>query len=122
MATLTNSYHNCDLINLGYGQGGRGPYVVRQEASPPGSMTLQQDRFLLRKDGTWVLNLAVFILSEKDKEQFLFENSGEAVKLLSDLVGDPVVDMSLPEGSSAEKLQAAAQTTLTGIWGKINRG
>jgi hypothetical protein len=119
MATLTNSYHSCEMINLGYGPGGRGPFIVRQEGSPPGSMSLQQDRFLLRKDGTWVLNLAVFALSEKEKEDFLYENSGECVKLVSSLSGDPVVDTSLPEGTSIEKLSAAAQTTITGIWGKI---
>lgn len=121
MATLTNSYHNCEMINLGSGPGGRGPFIVRQEASAPGSTTLQQDRFLLRKDGTWVLNIAVFALSEKDKEQFMFTSSGDATKLLSELQGDPVFDISLPEGTSVEKLKAAAQTTLTGIWGKINR-
>lgn len=121
MATLTNSYHNCEILNLGYGPGGRGPFIVRQEASAPGSMTLQQDRFLLRKDGTWVLNIAVFALSEKEKEDFLYENTGVIVALLSELVGDPVVDTSLPEGTSLEQLKATAQTTFTGLWGKIGR-
>ena len=54
MAALTNSYHNCELLNLGHGPNGRGPFVIRQEGTPPGSMTFQPDRFLLRKDGTWV--------------------------------------------------------------------
>ncbi|WP_050028739.1 hypothetical protein [Verrucomicrobium sp. BvORR034] len=121
MATLTNSYHNCEILNLGYGPGGRGPFIVRQEASAPGSMTLQLDRFLLRKDGTWVLNLAVFALTEKEKEDFLYENTGAVVALLSELAGDPLVDTSLPEGTSIEKLKAAAQSTITGLWGKISR-
>lgn len=121
MATLTNSYHNCEILNLGYGPGGRGPFIVRQEASAPGSMTLQLDRFLLRKDGTWVLNLAVFALTEKEKEDFLYENTGVVVALLSELAGDPLVDTSLPEGTSIEKLKAAAQSTITGLWGKISR-
>lgn len=122
MPTLSNSYHQVQLLNLGYGPGGRGPFIVRQVASAPGSMTMEQERFLLRKDGTWVINIAVYALSEKDKEQFLYDTSGEAVTLLSGLVGDPVVDTSLPEGASVEQLKAAAQTTLTGIWGKISRG
>lgn len=122
MPTLSNSYHQVQLLNLGYAPGGRGPFIVRQEASPPGSMTMEQVRFLLRKDGTWVHNLAVFALSEKEKEQFLYSTSGEAVAMLNGLVGDPVVDTSLPEGTSVEQLKAAAQSTLTGIWGKISRG
>ena len=119
MPTLTNHFRSCDLLNLGYGPGGRGPFVVRQEGSAPGSMTLRQERFLLRKDGTWVINLAVFALSEKDKEQFLFATSAEAMTLLGELSGIPVVDDTLPSDRSPEDLAAAAETTLTGIWGRV---
>jgi hypothetical protein len=119
MAALTNDYQNCELLNLKYGSGGRGPFVVRQEGTPPGSVTFQPERFLLKKDGTWVINLAVFPLSEKDKEQFLFENAAEAMQLLAELRGDPLVDARLPSGTSVEQLKAAAQSTLTGIWARM---
>jgi hypothetical protein len=121
MAALTNNYNHCQLLNLGYGPKGRGPFVVRQQGSAPGSMTFSDETFLLRKDGAWVINLAVFALPEKDKEQFIYQTSGEAMQLMSDLVGEPVVEAGLPKGTSVEQLKAAAQTTLTGIWGKIRQ-
>jgi hypothetical protein len=119
MATLTNNYQSCELLNLKYGSGGRGPFIIRQEGTPPGSITLQSERFLLRKDGTWVINLAVFPLSEKDKEQFLFENASEAVQLLEELRGEPMVEAALPSGTSVEQLKAAAQSTITGLWARM---
>jgi hypothetical protein len=119
MATLTNNFRHCELLNLGYGPRGRGPFVVRQDGSAPGSMTLRQDRFLLRKDGTWVLNLAVFVLSEKEKEDFLYATSADIVKLLDELTGPPVVEEGLPPDKSVGELTAAAEATLTGIWGRI---
>lgn len=119
MATLTNNYQNCELLNLKYGSGGRGPFIVRQEGTPPNSVTFQSERFLLRKDGVWVINLAVFPLSEKDKEQFLFESSAEAMQLLAELRGDPIVEAALPAGTSVEQLKAAAQSTISGIWARM---
>lgn len=119
MATISNNYQNCELLNLAYGSGGRGPFILRQEGTPPGSMTFQPERFLLRKDGTWVVNLAVFPLSEKDKEQFLFESAAEAMQLLEELRGEPMVESALPAGTSAEQLKAAAQSTLSGIWARM---
>ena len=119
MAALTNSYHNCELLNLGHGPNGRGPFIIRQEGTPPGSMIFQPDRFLLRKDGAWVLNLAVFALPEKDKQQFLFTTSAEAMVLLDSLSGEPVVEAALPPGKSVEELKTAAQSTITGLWGRM---
>jgi hypothetical protein len=119
MATISNDYQRCELLNLGYGPNGRGPFIVRQDGSPPGSMTFENDRFLLRKDGTWVINLNVFALAEKEKEDFLFESSGAALSVLNALAGEPIVQSKLPEGKSKEELKAAAQNTATGIWGRI---
>jgi hypothetical protein len=119
MPTLTNNFARCEMLNLGYGPGGRGPFVVRQDGSAPGSMTLKQDRFLLRKDGTWVLSLAVYALPESEKEQFLYSTTADVIKMLDGLGGTPVVDDSLPAGRSLEELGAAAEATLSGIWGRI---
>lgn len=119
MATITNNYQNCELLNLKFGPGGRGPFIVRQEGTPPGSMTFQNENFLLRKDGTWVINLAVFPLSEKDKEQFLFDSSAEAMQLLEELRGEPMVEAALPSGISVEQLKAAAHSSITGLWARM---
>ncbi len=119
MAALTNSHHNCELLNLGHGPKGRGPFIVRQEGTPPRSTTFQPDRYLLRKYGTWVLNLAVFALADKDKDQFLYSTSAEAMMLLDSLIGEPLVEASLPPGKSVEELKAAAQKTISGLWCSI---
>jgi hypothetical protein len=119
MATLTNSYQHCELLNLGYGPKGRGPFIVRQTGTPSGSNTFEADAFLLRRDGTWVLNLAVFALSEKDKEKFFYQTAAEVMQTLESLTGEPIVQAGIPEGRSREELKAAAQSTLTGLWGRI---
>lgn len=120
MGKISNHYEKCQLLNLGYGPKGRGPFVIRQDAYLPASESLKEDRFLLRKDGTWVLNLAVFALPEKEKEQFLYENTAEAVKMLQELPGVPVVEDGLPEGKSRAELARAAESTISGIWGRIS--
>lgn len=122
MPTLTNSYDNCQLLNVGDGPQGRGPFIIRQQGSAPGSMTLDQNRYFLRKDGTWVLSLAVYILSEAEQEiNFLYSTSADAMKQLSSLTGDPVVDDTLPPDKSAEELIRAAEKTIVGLWGHLNR-
>jgi len=118
MPKLSNDYKQCTLLNLGYGSGGRGPYVIRQDAYPPGSVSFRDERFLLRKDGTWVLSLAVYALPEDGKEKFLFDKSAEAIELLGHL-GELVVEDSLPPNKSVKELQAAAESTITGIWSRI---
>jgi hypothetical protein len=119
MATLTNSFHQCELLNLGYGPNGRGPFVVRQTGTAPGSVTLEHDTFLLRRDGTWVINLAVFPLPEKEQDQFLYQTSAEVMQVLDGLQGDPIVQTGLPAGKSREELKRAATSTITGLWGRI---
>ena len=72
MRILTNDYKDCELLNLGTNKSGHGPYVIRQDGVPPGSLSSQEDRFLLRKDGTWVLNITAFTLPERSKSSSLF--------------------------------------------------
>ncbi len=121
MSKLSNRYQKCKMLNLGYGPQGRGPFVIRQDGHVPDSITLREERFLLRKDGTWVLNLAVFAMPEKDREQFLYDTSAEVLELLSRLTGEPVIEADLPPGKSVEELRAAAENTITGLWGRIRQ-
>ena len=111
MATITNDYTRCELLNLGSAPNGRGPFIIRQTGSPPDSMTLQQDPYLLRKDGVWVINLAVFSLSEEDQSKFLYSNSVEAITALNNLLGKPLVESHLPVGVTREQALAGAETT-----------
>jgi hypothetical protein len=111
MPTITNNYHRCEMLNLGSAPGGRGPFAIRQEGSPPGSMTMKQDLFLLRHDGVWVLNLAVFSLSEAEQQRFLYATAVDVMKALENLRGDPVVEDKMPEGVSKSDLLAGAEST-----------
>jgi hypothetical protein len=119
MRNLTNDYNDCELVNLGYNRDGRGPYILRQDGVPPDSLTPQEDRFWLRKDLTWVINLTVFTLPEKEQEQFLFKDAAELSATLEKLAGKPVVENALPPGKSRAELLAAVETTGTRLWTKI---
>ena len=116
MRILTNAYQDCELLNLGFNKNGRGPYVIRQDGIPPGS---QEDRFLLRKDGTWVLNITVYTLSEKEQEQFIFQDAAELYATVEKLYGKPVVEAALPPGKSRAELLAAINTTISKVWSRM---
>ncbi|WP_075090111.1 hypothetical protein [Verrucomicrobium spinosum] len=69
-----------------------------------------------------VLSLAVYVLSDAEQEEhYLYPTSADATTLLSSLAGDPVVDDTLPPDKSAEELILAAQKTISGLWGHLNR-
>ena len=120
MRTLTNNLADCTLLNLETGKLGRGPYVVRQDGVAPDSTDLKVYRFLLRKDGTWVNNLAVFVLPEAEQEaQFTFETITEVYALANALGGRPRVEAALPEGKSHAELLAAAESTTSRVWRRI---
>jgi hypothetical protein len=121
MPVLTNFADHCDLLNLGFAPGGKGPYAVRQTGAAPGSMTLQQDSFLLRKDGAWVINLTVFSLPEKEiRDQFLFGDVSELITMLDGLSGKPlVVEDKIPADKSREEILAALKTAAAGLISRI---
>jgi hypothetical protein len=121
MSALANDYTRCELINLGYDSDGRGPYVIRQEGYPPNSMVFEVDRYYLRRDGTWLINLAVFALPEKEKEDFVYETVEAVIVLLEGLTGEPAVEYRLPEGKSIAELRAAAESHFTGLRGRIHQ-
>ena len=111
MPAISNDYTRCQMLNLASAPGGRGPFVIRQEGSPPDSTSLQQDSFLLRNDGVWVLNLTVFFLREEEQQRFIYPTSVEVLKALENLHGDAVVEAKLPEDASKAELLAAAGKT-----------
>jgi len=119
MRILTNDYNDCELPNLGTNKNGHGPYVIRQDGVPPGSSGSQEDRFLLRKDGTWVLNVTAFTLPEKEQEQFVFEKCRRIICKGSRTWREPVVEDALPPGKSRAELDAAIETTISRVWSQI---
>ena len=119
MRTLTNNYQDCELLNLGYNSDGRGPYILRQNGVPPNSVTPHEYRFLLRKDLTWVLNLIVFALPEKELENFIYKDVAELYVAVEELGGTPVVEDALPPGKSHAELSAAIEITTSKLWSRI---
>ena len=116
MRVMTNDYRDFELLNLGYQPDGRGPYVVQQEGYPPASVTNEADRFLLRKDGVWVLNLAVFALPEEEQAQFIFDEIAEVFATVDRLVGIPVVEDRLPVDKTPGQLLASLQSSQDRLW------
>ena len=120
MQILTNACKDCVLLNLGTNKSGHGPYVIRQDGVPPGSSSSEEGRFLLRKDGTWVLNITAFTLPEKEQEQqFIFQNPAELYATVQELGGNPVVEDKLPPGKSRVELNAAIETTISRVLSQV---
>lgn len=121
MPVLTNYTDHCNLLNLGSAPGGKGPYALRQSGYPPGSMNLQEDPYFLRKDGVWVLNIAMFTLPEKEiREKFLFQDITELLKAIDEVAAKPVVaESKLPAGKSRSEILAALQTAASTLISKI---
>jgi hypothetical protein len=119
MPSITNDYTRCEMLNLASAPGGRGPFVIRQHGSAPDSMTLQQEVFLLRNDGVWVLNFSVFALTEDGQKSFMYDSAAQVVQALEMLQGDPVVEGKLPEGVSREELLAGAERTASRLLGAL---
>ena len=106
MNTLTNDSRDFLLVNLGFAPNGRGPYSIRQDGVPPGSLLQQSDRYFLRKDGTWVLNFVLY-LDESKVPEFLYDSVAEAHDCILSLTGKPTVDDKLPEGKTKDDVMRA---------------
>lgn len=107
MAALSNDPARCEVMNLGWAHGGHGPYLVRQEGYEPGSSTFKPQRFILQKDGRWLLNLTFVMLPEAEQEAQLFHSLTEVLKLLDELSSMPVrASADLPASASAEEILA----------------
>jgi hypothetical protein len=105
MPVLTNDPACCEVMNLGWAHGGHGPYLVRQEGYAPGSTDFHPQRFILQKDGRWLINLAFVMLPEVAQEKQLFQSQTEVLLFLDELSGKPVVaDAQWPSGMKSEEI------------------
>ena len=107
MPALSNDPARSEVMNLAWGPNRHGPYLVRQEGYEPGSSTFKMQRFILQKDGRWLLNLAFVMLPEAEQEAQLFHSLTEVLKLLDELGSKPVrASADLPAGANAEEILA----------------
>jgi hypothetical protein len=81
---------------------------VRQEGYEPGSSTFKMQRFILQKDGRWLLNLAFVMLPEAEQEaQLVSQPHGGAANCFDELSSKPVrASADLPAGANAEEILA----------------
>ena len=107
MSALSNDPARCEVMNLGYGPQGHGPYLVRQEGYEPGRSTFKPQRFILQKDGRWLLNLAFVMLPEAEQEAQLFHHLSDVLVLFERLAALPVkADATLPVGTNPDEILA----------------
>jgi hypothetical protein len=113
MPALSNDPARCEVMNLAWGPNGHGPYLVRQEGYEPGSSTFKAQRFILQKDGRWLMNLAFVMLPEAEQEAQLFHSLTDVARFLDAMTATPMrADTKLPEEvSEAEILQHFEQCT-----------
>ena len=104
MKKLTNSYRDMEMINLSWGPGGKGPYLVRQLAYAPSDQTFTDQPFILQNDGTWILSYHLACLPEAEQESRLFPSIEEMTAVIDEIGSkDPVVIDCLPEGVTNEE-------------------
>ncbi|WP_395716511.1 hypothetical protein [Prosthecobacter sp.] len=107
MPALSNDAARCEVMNLAWAPGGHGPYLVRQEGYLPDSTDFRPQRFLLQKDGRWLLNLAFVMLPEAEQEAQLFHSLTDVLVLLDQIAGQPArVDATLPPETNADEVMA----------------
>ncbi len=107
MSALTNEPDRCEVMNLGWGPKGHGPCLVRQEGYVPGGNDLRSQRFILQKDGRWLLNLAFVLLPEAEQERQLFQTLTVVLLCLDELSGRLVrADAALSPGISEAEILA----------------
>ena len=107
MAALSNDPARCEVMNLAWGPNGHGPYLVRQEGYEPDSSSFKMQRFILQKDGRWLLNLTFVMLPEAEQENQLFHSLTEVLVFLDGLSDKSVqADGKLPPGAAADEIMA----------------
>jgi hypothetical protein len=112
---LTNDYRDCKLIKLDASDP-NSPLIVAQEGYAPGDPTSRMRMFYLQRDGFWIDEIARSTRPDSEAGNVVFENAGEALKLLSGLFGKPLIRelpvteadvqtyMARVRGGSAEEL------------------
>jgi hypothetical protein len=87
---LTNDYNDCRLVQLD-SKDPKSPLVVMQEGYVPSDPACRMRMFYLQRDGMWIDEIARSTLPDSDAGQIVFETSAEALRVLSGLVGRPLV-------------------------------
>lgn len=92
MSALANRYEACHLYNIDPQLGAEGPFIITQEAYDPEDELMIDTVFLLRRDGTWIDEMAMALISEEERFLIFYDSSREAAEALEGLVGAPRIE------------------------------
>ena len=103
MRTITNDYHDSQVLDLGSGYE-KGPYIVTQTGVSPNDPVPKTHLFVLRPDGKWVdFNAYACQGKPEAMDELVFHSIPEVMTTFGKLVGRPrVVDLPVDK----EGLQA----------------
>lgn len=92
MPALINSYLACHLYNIDPDDRADGPFLITQEAFDPADETMVNTVFLLRRDGTWIDEMAQVLLPDEIRFLVFFDSAGEAAEAMENLAGEPRIE------------------------------
>lgn len=87
---LTNDHNDCKLIGLDSNDP-KSPLVVTQEGYAPADPTCRMRLFYLQRDGFWIDEIARSTRPDSEAGDVVFENSAEALRVLSTMFGKPLI-------------------------------
>jgi hypothetical protein len=87
---ITNEYNACHLIKLDT-KDRNTPFVVVQEAYDPRDLSSRQQMYYLQRDGLWIDEIACTMLPDSELDLVVYETSGDALEVVSHLVGKPMI-------------------------------
>lgn len=122
MKALRNSPQDVEIVNLGYAENGRGPYFIRQDGYPPHTTNYQDERFILLRDGSWMLNIKFLALPEPEQEKHLLSSIREIYDRLQGIAGTPVVaDTRLPLDKTSDQILKEIESTAGRIRSRLRK-
>src|SRR6478672_11373669 len=98
MRTITNDYHDAQILNLGAGSE-RGPYLVAQTGVSPRDPMPKTRMFVLRPDGYWVdFNAYASQCKPEAMDEIVFSTTTQVLETFEKLFGTPrVLDLPVNE-------------------------
>ena len=98
MRTITNDYHDAQILNLGAGSE-RGPYLVTQTGVAPRDARAKTRMFVIRPDGYWVdFNAYACQGKPEAMDEIVFSTTTQVMETFGKLFGAPrVFDLPVNE-------------------------
>ena len=121
MRTITNDYHDAQILNLGAGSE-RGPYLVTQTGVAPRDAIPKTRMFVLRPDGFWVdFNAYASQGKPEAMDEIVFSTTTQVMETFGKLFGAPTVFSTCPLMKRDLRLGSSVRSMAT-LWRQLARG